>query len=363
MLPMGEAGSGAVLMSSTVRLRTPAETVRQGTERSQIEIATPQECKVSSDSESSLEIEISVVSPVYQAESCVEELYRRLTATLTPLTAAYEIILVEDCSHDQSWSRITAIAARDAKVRGLQLSRNFGQQLAIAAGLAASRGKIVVVMDCDLQDPPEKIPQLIEEARRGFDIVYTRRLQRTATPFKRLTSRLFFFVMNTISPWFADPGQGSFSVISRTVVNEYLRVVDVHSHYLSILGWLGFRTTRVDVEQEPRFAGQSSYSLGKLISHALNGIASQSTRLLHISTAVGLCFALVACVQIVYLVYRKLFLSIGVEGWASLMVVLWFVGGTILFSLGVIGLYLGRMFEHTRQRPLFIVRERTDGET
>lgn len=308
------------------------------------------------------DIQISIVSPVYRAEACVDELYRRLTAVLSQITDAYEIILVEDYGPDRSWERIKEIATRDAKVVGLQLSRNFGQHLAIAAGLSASRGQYVVVMDCDLQDPPERIPQLVEQAKAGFDIVYTQHRTRADSGFKQLTSRLFFFIMNSISPLFANPGQGSFSLISRNVVNQYLRVADVHSHYLSVLHWLGFRSTRVEVEQSPRFAGSSSYSLGKLISHGLNGIASQSTRLLHISTGMGLLFAALACVQILYLIYRKLFLSIGVEGWASLMVVIWFVGGAILFSLGVNGLYLGRMFEHTRHRPLFVVRERTDGE-
>jgi len=307
-------------------------------------------------------IQLSVVSPVYRAEACIDELYCQLTAVLRKITNAYEIVLVEDCGPDRSWERIKNIAAQDRNVIGLQLSRNFGQQLAIAAGLSVSRGQYVVVIDCDLQDPPEVIPQLVEQAKAGFDIVYTQRRTRVGSAFKQMTSRLFFFIMNSISPLFANPGQGSFSLISRRVVNEYLRVADIHSHYLSVLHWLGFRSTRVEVEQSPRFAGSSSYSLGKLVSHALNGIASQSTRLLHISTGMGLFFAVLACGQVLYLIYRKLFFSIGVEGWASLMAVLWFVGGAILFSLGVIGLYLGRMFEHTRPRPLFVVRERTDGK-
>jgi dolichol-phosphate mannosyltransferase len=300
------------------------------------------------------------VSPVYCAEACIDELHQRLTAVLQTLADTYEIVLVEDGGPDQSWERIKAIAARDAHVKGMQLSRNFGQHQAIAAGLAASRGAFVVVIDCDLQDPPELIPRLIAQARAGFEIVYTKRRHRTDSPLKRIASRLFFFVMNTISPAFAEPGQGSFSVIARPVVREYLRVADVHSHYLSVLHWLGFRSTSVEVEQEPRFAGISSYSLRKLISHALSGIAAQSTRLLHLSTAMGLLFSLIAGGQVVWLLYRKLFWSIGVEGWASLMVALWLIGGAILFSLGVVGLYLGRMFEHTRGRPLFVVRECTE---
>ena len=224
-------------------------------------------------------IQLSVVSPVYRAQACIDELYHRLTAVLQPLVETYEIVLVEDSGPDQSWERIKAIAALDPHVKGLQLSRNFGQHPAIAAGLAASQGEFVIVIDCDLQDPPEMIPHLLAKARAGFEVVYTKRRHRTTSPSKRIASRVFFFVMNTISPAFAEPGQGSFSLIARPVVQEYLRVADVHSHYLSVLRWLGFRSTSVEVEQEPRFAGESSYSLRKLISHALSGIAAQSTRL------------------------------------------------------------------------------------
>jgi glycosyltransferase involved in cell wall biosynthesis len=307
-------------------------------------------------------IQLSIVSPVYRAEACIDELYQRLTMVLRHLPDTYEIILVEDGSPDQSWERIKHLATQDSHIVALQLSRNFGQHNAIAAGLSASRGQYTVVMDCDLQDPPEVIPQLLEQAKAGVDIVYTRHTIRVDSTFKQRTSRIFFLIVNTLSPSSAVPGQGSFSLISRQVVDEYLRVADVHSHYLSVLHWLGFRSTCVDVAQAERFAGASSYSLSKLVSHALNGIASHSTRLLHISTGMGLLFAIFAVLQILYLLYRKWIHSIGVEGWASLMVVTWFVGGAILFSLGVIGLYLGRMFEHTRHRPLFVVREQINGE-
>jgi dolichol-phosphate mannosyltransferase len=312
---------------------------------------------------SDTEVELSVVSPVYQAEECLGELYRRLTSVLGGLTDAYEIVLVEDCGPDRSWESIRKLAAQDAKVRGLRLSRNFGQHPAIAAGLAASRGQRVVVLDCDLQDPPEVIPQLVAKAKEGFDVVYVRRDKRTDSWFKQSMSRLFFFIMNGLFTVFSEPGLGTFSLLSRQVVSEYLRAADEHSHYLWVLRWLGFRTAVIEVAHAPRFAGASAYSFWKLVSHALDGIVSQSTRLLHISTGIGLLFGIVALVQIVYLIYRKIFWAIGVEGWASLMVVIWLVGGTILFSLGVMGLYLGRMFERTRNRPLFIIHECTDAES
>lgn len=309
-----------------------------------------------------MEIHLSIVSPVYRAEACIDELHQRLTTVLQTLPDPYEIILVEDGSPDQSWTRIKHLATQDSHVVALQLSRNFGQHAAIAAGLSASRGQYTVVMDCDLQHPPEIIPQLLARAKAGVDIVYTRHPLRVDSAFKQQTSRVFFFIVNMLSPLSATPGQGSFSLLSRQVVAAYLGVVDVHSHYLSVLHWLGFRSTCIDVAQAERFAGASAYSLSKLVSHALNGIASHSTRLLHISTGMGLLFASFAIIQILYLIYRKWIHAIGVDGWASLMVVTWFVGGAILFSLGVMGIYLGRMFELTRHRPLFVVREQINGE-
>lgn len=305
---------------------------------------------------------ISVVSPVYRSEACVNELYQRLTAVLRPLTEDYEILLVEDGSPDESWERITAIAARDPKVVAIQLSRNFGQHRAIAAGLTASRGRYIVVMDCDLQDPPEFIPQLLERMQAGYDIVYTERQSRVHPAFKRLTSYLFCLLLNALAPLAAPPERGAFSMISRQVVDAYLQVTDVHQYYLAVLHWLGFRSTCIKIPHAPRFAGGSTYSVGKLLSLGFNAIVSHSTRLLHFSTAMGLLFAVFAGVQICYLIYRKFAHSISIDGWASLMATLWLVGGAILFSLGVMGLYLGRMFEHTRRRPLFIVREQRNGE-
>lgn len=305
---------------------------------------------------------ISVVSPVYRAAECVDALYERLTAVLRGISDSYEIILVDDGSPDASWERIKEMAIRDSHIVALQLSRNFGQHNAIAAGLTASRGDYAIVMDCDLQDPPEIIPELISEASRGFDIVYTRRAIRSDSMFKQASSRLFFLIVNMLTSLSGRPGQGSFSLISRRVVDAYLDVADMHSHYLSVLHWLGFRCACVDMVQLPRFAGTSSYTFRGLVSHAINGITSHSNRLLHLSTFMGLAFAGLALVQAIYLIYRKLIHSIGIEGWASLMVVTLLVGGAILFSLGVIGLYLGRMFEYTRQRPLFVVRERINGD-
>ena len=305
-------------------------------------------------------LKISVVSPVYRAEECLSELYQRLTAVLSALTNSYEIVLVEDCGPDLSWERIVRLAANDCRVRGLQLSRNFGQHRAISAGLEVSRGEIVIVMDCDLQDPPEAIPQLIEKAAEGYDVVYTQRLQRADSLLKKLASGVFTSLVNCLSPGFAVPGVGTFSLASRKVVAEYLKVADSYSPHLWILHWLGFRSVVVEVPHARRAVGSSSYTFRKLVSHALNAMAAHSTALLHLSTAFGALFWTAAGAQLLYVLYRLLVLSIHPEGWTAVMIAIWFVGGTVLFALATMGLYLSRMFEATRNRPLFIIGNRTD---
>ena len=305
---------------------------------------------------------ISVVSSVYQAEACLLEFQKRVSAAVTAITGAYEIILVDDGSVDSSWDRISDLARQDSRVRGLRLSRNFGQHLAIAAGLAASRGSYVIVMDCDLQDPPELIPEMVARADQGYDVVSTVRRSRSASLFRRAGSRLFYLLARLLSSPHARPNSNTFSLIKRRVVQAYLRTFDRYSPYPFVLSWLGFRATQLEMDHARRAAGSSSYTFSKLVKVAVNGLVTQSTRLLHISTVIGLLFSLMSVVQIIYIVYLKMTRTGVLPGWASVMAVIWLVGGTILFSLGVIGLYLTRMFEQTQNRPPFVIGESTDDD-
>jgi dolichol-phosphate mannosyltransferase len=307
------------------------------------------------------ELLISVVSPVYQAEACLEEFHRRLNAALSGITDDYEIILVDDGSFDSSWDRITELAQRESRLRGLRLSRNFGQHLAIAAGLAASRGNYVIVMDCDLQDPPEMIRELVEKANQGYDVVCTVRRSRSASLFRRSASRLFYLLTKFLSSPYVRPNSNTLSLIKRKVVKAYLRTFDRYTPYPFIVNWLGFRATYLEMDHGRRVAGSSSYTFMKLVRLALNGLVAQSTRLLHISTVIGLLFSLMSVLQIIYIIQLKLRTTV-LPGWASVMAVIWLVGGTILFSLGVIGLYLTRMFEQTQNRPPFVIDESTEDD-
>ena len=304
---------------------------------------------------------ISVVTPVYRAEACLEELHRRLTASLQALTADYEIIYVDDGSPDRSGEIVAGIALRDPRVVTVRLSRNFGQHPAITAGLEEARGDWVVVMDCDLQDRPEDISLLLAKAQEGWDIVLARRLVRKDSFVKRVTSRLWFAIFNRLADIVLDPNTGSFSIISRPVVDAFLAIRDKHRHYLLLLGWLGFQRTYADVERSERYAGRSTYNVSRLITHAVSGIASQSTRLLILSIYIGFFFVALSVVQFVYVIVMKLTHGVGVAGWASTMAVLWLIGGAILFSLGILGVYIGRIFEQVQERPLFVIRQRIRG--
>jgi glycosyltransferase involved in cell wall biosynthesis len=300
---------------------------------------------------------ISIVSPVFQASQIVSELVRRLSVGVQNITDRYEIVLVDDGSSDGVWDEIVRIGAQDQHVKGIKLSRNFGQHRAITAGLEYARGDYVVVIDCDLQDDPNDIKKLYDKALEGFDIVYTRRATRKFSVSKNIFATLFSCIFNWLTGDSAiktSLNVGTFSLISRRVVEPYLQVDDKHRHYLFILRWLGFNSAYVDVQHHPRLQGKSSYTVAKLLRHAIDGIVSQSDRLLHLSVLLGFTFCIGAFIGIILLVL--LFLLHGFkEGWTSVMVVVLFSTGLILLSLGIIGIYIGKIFDEVRTRPLFIV--------
>lgn len=302
---------------------------------------------------------LSIVSPVYQAEEIVDHLVQRIIEAVTPITSRFEIILVEDGSPDHSWDRIAWNAAQDARVKGVRLSRNFGQHHAITAGLFHAQGDYVVVMDCDLQDDPKYIPVLLEQARQGYDVVFTYKKERKHSIFKNLSAYLFHRVFN----WLSESDNvsshqqvGAYSLLTRKVVDAYCSLKDYHRHYLLLLRWLGFSSTSVEIEHAERFSGQSSYSLRRLINHALDGITSQSTRLLRLAIGVGAFFCSAAFLSVGILMF--LYFAHGfLEGWTSIIVLTLLLSGVILMFLGVIGLYLGKTFEQVKEKPLFVVAE------
>jgi len=299
-------------------------------------------------------VDLSVVVPVYGCRDCIAALHERLSRVLAAAVPSYEIVFVDDRSPDDAWPVLEALAACDVAVRAVRLSRNFGQHAAITAGLAQCTGHRAVVMDCDLQDPPEEIPRLLQKAGEGYDIVLARRLEKKHTAFRRGASRTFFALLSSFNRSPIDGSFGSFSMISRPVIDAFLRFQDRDRHYLLILRWLGFRVGSIDYVHAARYAGRSAYGLRALLSHALDGMLFQTTVLLRWIVYAGFAVAASGALLAVYFVYLYFAHSI-VPGWTSLIVLYLLVGGFIIVSTGITGLYIGKIFEQVKGRPLYVI--------
>jgi dolichol-phosphate mannosyltransferase len=298
-------------------------------------------------------MDVSVVLPVYRCAPLLEELRDRLVAALEPV-GSFELVFVEDGGDDGSWAVLERLAAADPRVRAFGLSRNFGQHAAITAGIEQARGEWVVVMDSDLQDPPEVVPQLLARARDGFDVVFARRVGRGGALRRRLASRLYARLMRTFTGRRIDPSYGSFSVIARPVADAYLRFRDRNRHYLYVLQWLGFRQTHIDYPYAERPGGGSSYTFRSLLRHAAAGVFFQTTALLRWVIYLGFGVSLLGGAAAVYFAVSEL-TGGALPGWTSLIVILLVLGGFIIVSTGITGLYIGEVFDQVRDRPLYVV--------
>lgn len=303
--------------------------------------------------------ELSVIVPVYGCRDCLGALHSRLSAVLAKAVRGYEIVFVDDRSPDDSWRLLEELARRDSNVRAIRLSRNFGQHAAITAGLDRCAGEWAVVMDCDLQDPPEEIPRLLDAARGGYDIVLARRRQKKHSLFRRLAARGFFRLINLFSGTRFHGEYGNFSLISRKVVDAFSQLRDRDRHYLLILHWLGFSRTEIEFVHAARFSGKSSYTLRSLLRHAFEGVFFQTTRLLRWIVYLGFWISASGVVLAAYFVYQYLAHAV-YPGWTSLAVLILLIGGFIISSTGIAGLYVGKIFEQVKGRPLYVV-DRTTG--
>ncbi len=304
---------------------------------------------------------ISIVSPVYGAEKIVKELVTQIGQGVAELGCDYEIILVEDASPDKSWEQIVEVAAQNDKVKGYKLSRNFGQHAAIKAGLSVCTGDVAIVMDCDLQDNPKYIKELLEKYHEGNDIVYTYKKKRNHSRFKNVTAVLYNAVLNFLlenKSLEADKNVGAYSLVSRKVIEAFISYNDYQFHYLLVLRWLGFQSDYVEIEHSDRFEGESSYTLRKLLKHAGVAILYQSEKLLRLSIYFGGLVSFFSFLGGLYIIISY-FLYDYQSGWASIIVLLSFSLGVILVSIGVLGVYLGKMFEQVKGRPQFIFDRKT----
>ena len=302
-------------------------------------------------------VKLSVIVPFYKCRAAVRPLYSRLLSSCEPLGMDLEFLFIEDCGGDGSWEAIEELARLDSRVKAVQFSRNFGQHHALTAGLDLCTGDWAVTMDCDLQTPPEEIPRLYARALEGFDVVYGRRMARKDRDplWRRAVSSLYhraFFLLTGIR---TDPRVASFRLLSRKVIDGFKTMREQSRKTGSQINWLGFPTAWVDVEHHPRFEGKSSYSFRKLFNFALDGIIAYSDKPLRISIRMGFLISLFSLLWAAALTVRKLVWGSSVEGWTSIMVSLWFLGGLVVFNLGVIGLYLGKVFDETKGRPLYVI--------
>jgi len=301
---------------------------------------------------------ISVVTPVYRAEDCLEELYRRLVAALSGITQDFEIVMVEDCGGDRSWEIIQDLARRDPRVKGIQFSRNFGQHYGITAGLDHCDGDWVVIMDCDLQDQPEEISALYAKAREGYDVVHAQRDRSRDGTIKRWSSNVYFKLLRLVADVGVDT-PGNFRILSRKVVENFRRLREQLRYSTGLVNWMGFPTAYVNVRQAGRFAGKTTYTLAKLWELAFDIVVAFSDKPLRWSVRLGVIIAFLALLYGVYiLVHSRLYAS-PIVGWPSLIVSIYFIGGIIIAILGVIGIYLGKTFDETKKRPLYIVMNTT----
>ena len=305
---------------------------------------------------------LSVVIPVYKAENCLEELYVRLKRTLETIVPNFEILLVEDCGGDGSWQLIEKLAARDPRIKGIQFTRNFGQHYGITAGLDHCSGDWVVVMDCDLQDRPEEIPRLYAKAQEGYEIVLARRGKRQDGVVKRFTSWLFYKVFSYLTDIEYDAQTGNYRIMSRKVVDSFRVMREQLRFFGGLVQWLGFPAASLEVEHAPRFNGKSSYTFAKLWKLASETIIAYSDKPLRLAIAFGFIMAFCSFCYGIYIIVHVLLYSSPVMGWGSLFVSLYFIGGIIIANLGILGIYLGKTFDESKKRPLYIVRRTTFDE-
>jgi len=307
---------------------------------------------------------LSVVVPIFNEEEVIDVLHRRLVETLERSGETFELVLVDDGSRDRSFDRMAALAETDRRVVLVRLSRNFGHQVAISAGVDAARGQAVALIDADLQDPPEVLLQMIARWREGYDVVYGRRTRRQGeTWFKRATAATFYRLIRRLTAIDIPADTGDFRLMSRRVVEVLKQFQERNRFVRGMVAWIGYRQTAVDYERAVRLAGETKYPLAKMLRFAADAIVSFSFAPLRLATGLGLLVSTAAFGYAVYAVLARVFGWDVVHGWASLMVAVVFLGGVQLVSLGIIGEYVGRVYDEVKRRPLYVADVRRGAET
>ncbi len=302
---------------------------------------------------------LSVIVPVFQSASSLRELIRRLREVMVGISSQVELILVDDRSLDNSWEIIEEAAANEGFIKGIRLSRNFGQHQAIAAGLDAAAGEWAVVMDADLQDLPEEIPHLLSKAQHGYDVVLARRVRRKDSWGKKWGSKLFYKVFTYMSGLSHDPAVGNFGIYHKRVIDELVKMRESFRYFPAMVHWLGFRQGTFDVAHGNSASGHSNYVFRTKFHLGLNTLLAFSDKPLRFTVKLGFLIASIGFIFAMVTLIRYFSGSIVVPGYASLIVSIWVLAGLILMTMGLVGLYVGKIFEGVKNRPLYVVDQRT----
>jgi len=302
---------------------------------------------------------ISIVVPVYGCKESLQELYERIEQAMQDALLDFELILVNDACPCDSWSEISRLAAKHPKIKGINFSRNFGQHYAITAGLDHAAGEWIVVMDCDLQDMPEEIPMLYQKAQEGYDLVVGLRSGRQDSLFRKTASKLFFKILNHLIGANLDHRIGNFGIYSRQVIGAISCLREKNRNFGLFASWVGFRRAELEVQHAERCHGDSSYTLAKMVAFAFDSVVAYSNKPLRYFVGLGFLVSAISFCFAIWLIFRHLFLDIPATGWTSVMVSIYFSSGLIIGCVGATGLYLGKVFDEVKNRPIYIISETT----
>ena len=300
---------------------------------------------------------ISIVSPVYRAEKILPILVSEINLVMERIGEDYEIILVDDRSPDNSWEVMKVLSSQNPKIKSIRLSRNFGQHSAIFAGLTRAKGDWVVVIDCDMQDQPKEIAKLYKKALEGYDIVLGQRENRKDKFLKKLSSKLFYKVFNYLSGGHFNNEIGNFGIYKKKVIDSILNINDYIKFFPLFINWVGFKSTSIPIEHSSREEGKSSYSISRLLKLAFNVIISFSDKPLRLFINFGLGISILSFILGIYYLYLAITHRITQPGFSSLILSIWFLSGIIISCIGIVGVYLGKTFDQTKNRPTFIIDE------
>ena len=310
-----------------------------------------------------MSVTVSVVVPLYNEEAVIGESYRRLSETMKQSGESYELIFINDGSRDNTWPMAVELAKKDPCLKLINFSRNFGHQTAITAGMDAASGDAIVVIDADLQDPPAVILDMIAKWREGWEVVYGRRVKRKGESFfKKITAKLFYRLLNALTDVHLPNDVGDFRLIDRAVCDALKSLPERNRYVRGLVSWVGFRQTAVDYVREERFAGETKYPLRKMLKLAGDAMTSFSYKPLKMSIFIGILAAISSFVYLIVVVCQRIFNRIPVTGWATLVCLVLLLNGIVLIMLGIIGQYIGRIYDETKGRPLYIIGHRVNFE-